>query len=125
METFRDTLEDCELHDLGFAGQWFTWERGRLVENNIREWLDRGMANSDWWNKFPRYTMKNLPYSISYHCPILMETMGSPGARRHEFPFRFNAEWILQPNFEDHLKVTWNSHDGDIPERLEALGVSL
>ncbi|PPS08278.1 hypothetical protein GOBAR_AA12359 [Gossypium barbadense] len=23
-------------------GQWFTWERGRLPENNVRERLDRG-----------------------------------------------------------------------------------
>lgn len=45
---FRNSLESYELHDLAFNGNWFTWERGRLRNNNIREWLDRGMANSKW-----------------------------------------------------------------------------
>lgn len=42
MLAFREALKDCELNDLGFSGQWFTWERGRLPSNNIRERLDRG-----------------------------------------------------------------------------------
>lgn len=42
MVAFREALDDCELNDLRFTGQWFTWERGRLKENNIRERLDRG-----------------------------------------------------------------------------------
>ncbi|XP_056685630.1 uncharacterized protein [Spinacia oleracea] len=29
---FRDTLEACNLRDLGFEGQWFTWERGLSEE---------------------------------------------------------------------------------------------
>lgn len=39
MITFREVPEDCELSDLGFSGQWYTWERGTLVRNNIREIL--------------------------------------------------------------------------------------
>lgn len=58
MVAFKHTLEDCRLHDLGFSGQWFTWERGQLVDNNIHERLDRGVANSDWWIQFPNYSMK-------------------------------------------------------------------
>lgn len=42
MLAFREALEYCKLNDLGFSGQWFTWERGRLPSNNIREILDRG-----------------------------------------------------------------------------------
>ncbi|MBA0729533.1 hypothetical protein Golax_000066, partial [Gossypium laxum] len=37
---FRSALEDCELVDLGYEGQWFTWDQGRLVHNNIQERLD-------------------------------------------------------------------------------------
>ncbi|KAK8341636.1 hypothetical protein V6Z12_A08G179200 [Gossypium hirsutum] len=37
MENFRIVLVDCELLDVGFSGNWFTWERGNLPETNIRE----------------------------------------------------------------------------------------
>ncbi|MBA0553864.1 hypothetical protein Golob_013007 [Gossypium lobatum] len=46
MENFRATLDHYQLVDMGLSGPWFTWEGGRLVENNIRERLDRGVANS-------------------------------------------------------------------------------
>ncbi|PPS03655.1 hypothetical protein GOBAR_AA17005 [Gossypium barbadense] len=45
MSTFREVLQECDLSNLGFSGQWFTWEKGRLPSNNIREKHDRGMAN--------------------------------------------------------------------------------
>ncbi|XP_016676523.1 uncharacterized protein [Gossypium hirsutum] len=46
MELFQKTLEECQLNDVGFSGRWFAWERGNLPETNIRERLDRGVANT-------------------------------------------------------------------------------
>lgn len=45
MERFREALNDCNLSDIGFFGNWYTWERGKFSDNNIRERLDRGVAN--------------------------------------------------------------------------------
>lgn len=42
MSAFREVLKECDLSDLGFSGQWFTWERVKLLDSNIRERLDRG-----------------------------------------------------------------------------------
>ncbi|KAA3476871.1 reverse transcriptase [Gossypium australe] len=53
MDAFRDTLEDCQLMDIGYSGSWYTWERGNLPETNIRERLDRGVANNKWMMLFP------------------------------------------------------------------------
>jgi hypothetical protein len=30
MQAFRDALMDCDLEDLGFQGEKFTWKRGRI-----------------------------------------------------------------------------------------------
>ncbi|KAA3471337.1 reverse transcriptase [Gossypium australe] len=60
MAAFREALEDCELIDLGFSGQWYTWERGRFVSNNIRERLDRGVANPERWDPFLGFTVGKL-----------------------------------------------------------------
>ncbi|KAK5792926.1 hypothetical protein PVK06_034057 [Gossypium arboreum] len=53
MAEFRFSLEDCSLHDIGFNGRWFTWERGRFSSTNIRERLDRGVAslNTSFFHK--------------------------------------------------------------------------
>lgn len=45
MKAFREVLDECWLTDIGFSGPWFTWERENLLETNIRERLDRGVAN--------------------------------------------------------------------------------
>ncbi|KAA3485636.1 reverse transcriptase [Gossypium australe] len=53
MELFRETLAGCKLSDIGFSGVSFTWERGNLPKTNIRERLDRGVANDEWISLFP------------------------------------------------------------------------
>ncbi|KAH1108734.1 hypothetical protein J1N35_012502 [Gossypium stocksii] len=76
MAAFREVLDACEIHDLGLIGQWYTWERGRLVENIIRERLDRGVANPEWWGFFSEYKVSHLQHSFSDHCPVLVDTIG-------------------------------------------------
>ncbi|MBA0820419.1 hypothetical protein Gohar_022114, partial [Gossypium harknessii] len=41
IEAFRMALDDCHLVDMGYSGNWFTWERGKLPNTNIRDRLDR------------------------------------------------------------------------------------
>ncbi|KAK5819465.1 hypothetical protein PVK06_024467 [Gossypium arboreum] len=48
IEAFRKTLDDCQLRDIEYSGNWFTWERGNRPETNIKELLDRRVANDDW-----------------------------------------------------------------------------
>ncbi|KAA3472950.1 reverse transcriptase [Gossypium australe] len=105
MATFREVMEDCELSDLGFSGKWFTWERGRLAENNIGERLDRGVANPEWWSCFPRHR--------------------SGTTIRRKFPFRFNAEWVLEEYFEVQVKRIWDSINEEFPGKHTSLGNSL
>lgn len=45
MGAFREVLNEYQLIDVGYMGVWFTWERGNLPETNIKERLDRGVAN--------------------------------------------------------------------------------
>ena len=40
MKAFENMLKDTGLEDLEFSGPCFTWERGRTVENVVRERLD-------------------------------------------------------------------------------------
>ncbi|MBA0712746.1 hypothetical protein Golax_011824 [Gossypium laxum] len=89
MAAFKEVLEYCELYDLGFFGQWYTCERGRLVDNNIREMLDRGVANTEWWDLFPRYKVNHLQHSFTNHCPVVVDTLGDGGIEAKESGIEF------------------------------------
>ncbi|KAK2653118.1 hypothetical protein Ddye_012974 [Dipteronia dyeriana] len=52
METFRVALDDCELQDIGFSGQSFTWCNKREGVAMIHERLDRCVCNFQWKNLF-------------------------------------------------------------------------
>jgi hypothetical protein len=43
LQAFSDALGDCNLSDMGFNGDMFTWQRGK-----IRERLDQGVSNAMW-----------------------------------------------------------------------------
>lgn len=46
MDRFRDALEQCELHDLNFEGDMFTWcNHKHVAEGYIKERLDRVVSN--------------------------------------------------------------------------------
>ncbi|KAA3476013.1 reverse transcriptase [Gossypium australe] len=88
MEVFREVLVDCGLMDMGFSGRWFTWERGNLPVTNIRERLDRGVANEEWQNMFPDGSIGHLTHSMSDHCLLLLKTKREEtGAKVSSFKF--------------------------------------
>jgi hypothetical protein len=62
MEAFRGVLTDCNLQDLGFTGDPFTWKRGRM-----RERLDRALVNHSWSVLFLRAALQHLEYCRSDH----------------------------------------------------------
>jgi hypothetical protein len=69
MQAFRDVLSDCNLDDLGFLGDQFTWRRG-----HIRERLDRALANPMWLAMHPEAIVSHLDLMRSDHRPILLKT---------------------------------------------------
>jgi hypothetical protein len=45
MDLFHNTLENCQLSDLGFIDPKFTWVNYRIDGTFIHERLDRAIAN--------------------------------------------------------------------------------
>ncbi|GMI83525.1 hypothetical protein HRI_002021800 [Hibiscus trionum] len=124
MDDFREALEDCSLADIGYTGRWYTWEKGHFVETNIRERLDRGVANPGWWSLFPDFTLSHLSHSFSDHCLLLLLTMVQSGPRV-QWHFMFEAAWFLEDSCEFEVKRLWTASSGPIPERLRFVGQGL
>ncbi|GMI96662.1 hypothetical protein like AT1G43760 [Hibiscus trionum] len=124
MNAFRSALQDCDLSDLGFTGRWYTWERGAFSSTNVRERLDRGLANTAWCTLFPDSSVAYLLHNFSNHCPILLDTIGlqQPTPVTKEPRFRFNANWVLEEGFLDVVQSFWSSNMDPIPSKLHMLG---
>lgn len=70
---FNETLNTCDLKDLGFTGNIFTWANNQTNNMHIKERIDRFCANTNWLNLFPIYVNKHLLRYSSDHNPILLE----------------------------------------------------
>jgi ABC-type phosphate transport system substrate-binding protein len=38
---FQDSLNDCQLQDIGYQGEIFTWSNNQEADHHIKERLDR------------------------------------------------------------------------------------
>jgi hypothetical protein len=103
LQAFQDALTDCELADIGFSGDEFTWQRGR-----IRERLDRGTANAGWNTLFPNAQLINGEMVKSDHRPLIVNTEGcSSFALPRSGPRRFEARWLKEETVEEIVQAAW------------------
>jgi hypothetical protein len=113
MDCFKQALEDCNLHDLGFCGDPFTWRNNSSDANNyIRERLDRAVATPDWCDHFPLYRVVNGEQGHSDHRPIIIhlddDQWGQQGRRRQAANFRFEASWIDEEMCKTVIENAWH-----------------
>lgn len=73
MAKFKESLQQSNLHDLGYLGQPCTWRRGSFSGGSIQECLDRGVTSVNWNQAFPRAVIWHLPYAVSDHKPLLLD----------------------------------------------------
>jgi hypothetical protein len=64
MRDFREVLSECDLHDLGYKGRPWTYDNKQSGQNNVRVRLDRGVADSDWSNMFPFFSIRGIPQPL-------------------------------------------------------------
>ncbi|XP_041011424.1 uncharacterized protein LOC121255210 [Juglans microcarpa x Juglans regia] len=76
MVRFREVLEDCHLHDLGFKEDMFTWSNKHGDGTYTKERLDRVTTNPIWTSMFQDYGVEVLVARSSDHKPLLMKFRG-------------------------------------------------
>ncbi|MBA0711798.1 hypothetical protein Golax_010945 [Gossypium laxum] len=98
---FGDLMDSTELHDLGFRGPHFTWNRLGVFEK-----LDRVICNDTYNFSFPYSMVTHLPRLKSDHKPACLSPMLEFRSSRG-FTFRFLAGWVKHPTFSIFVKETW------------------
>ncbi|GLT61710.1 hypothetical protein SLA2020_343970 [Shorea laevis] len=105
-QDYLDCMNNCDMVDLGFIGNRFTWVNMRFSSQLIKERLDRVWANIDWKLSFPNASLFHLPCTHSDHCPILLDLNPlCPHSGSH--PFLLEIFWIEHPDFQNIIHQVW------------------
>lgn len=109
---FVDILNECNLIDLGFTGEKYTWEKLRGTNGWIQERVDRGVATREWCNLFPDAEINVLEVAPLDHLPLnlqLNKKVYVPRTKR----FLFENIWIREKECLNLIKNSWESTEGE------------
>ena len=111
MENFRQTLVECDLHDIGYEGDAFTWRNHHhKVDSYVKERLDRAVANSEWRHRYPLVRVINGDPRHSDHRPIIVE-LGGREKREWRKPMeimkKFEARWLEEEEGPAKIEEAW------------------
>jgi hypothetical protein len=111
MDKFKNALEICELDDLGYVGDTFTWRNNSHdASKYIRERLDRAVATLSWRLRFLGFRVVNGDHRHSDHRPVIVDTHGverrRSGPARGQAP-RFEARWLEEEECRDVVENGW------------------
>lgn len=90
-------MDSCNLHDLGYSRDCYTWSNRYENITYTKERLDRLVANPTWSHIYNHIQVENLVARCSDHKPLLTScySQGYTQVRRKKI-FYFEASWNLE-----------------------------
>ncbi|XP_042974797.1 uncharacterized protein LOC122306435 [Carya illinoinensis] len=108
MDSFREALEVCELHDVGWRGNRFTWSNKHSDETFTKERLDRAVVNSSWNDTYAGRELEILVSRCSDHKPILLCCKKPTSLERlNSMGFKYEASWALEEGCRNVIEAEW------------------
>jgi ribonuclease HI len=107
MQAFQQTLEECNLTDLGFRGSKYTWSNCRDGVAFIKERLDRGVANMEWRAIFPD-ALVNVEAAVSSdHTPLALSLKKFTRRKKRRKSTKYESVWALEEGYKDVITSAW------------------
>ena len=88
IDAFNSFINRGDMADLGFVGYKFTWSNRSFEGNLVREWIDKGLASSEWRMNYPEARIMHLDNNGSDHNPILLDLTLLASARKEDLNFK-------------------------------------
>ncbi|XP_075665228.1 uncharacterized protein LOC142634864 [Castanea sativa] len=108
MARFNNTINFCGLREVAFVGPCFTWIYQKKDGIQIRERLDRALANQDWISLFPLAKLFHKSSSASDHIPLLLKFVHIPKRKKQKKLFRFESMWLGDARCEKIVSDAWS-----------------
>lgn len=127
---YNDNMYDCcryiEFYNLFTSGPKFTWTNKRRGMDNVKERLDRFLANDEWRKVFPNAKAMNCGYFGSEHRAIklMLNHRKWMVKKNMEKLFVFENKWLLENSFQEVARKCWEEAKikGTLPNRLAYCG---
>lgn len=108
MQAFRDTMQFCDLHDLGFNGLPWTYNNKQVGRKNVRVRLDRAMANQGWCNLYQDICVQHIMSSRSDHLPIILRSKKFEQKINPKRWPKYEYMWEREESLLNEVADTWS-----------------
>jgi hypothetical protein len=130
MMDFREVLSHCDLYDIGFVGNPWTFDNNQKGERNVRVRLDRAVASPAWSLLYPNHRLRHIASSRSDHCPILLSVESAENCRTGRPIRRYEVVWERDPSLPAAVEEAWSRRIpcndlGDVSASLRTMMSSL
>lgn len=110
MQEFCGTLLHFGLIDLGYHGNIFTWNNGRVSDDFVQARLDRASANIGWRDLFPYGRVTHIQSSYSEYTPLVITTHHpNQLVQKKKISRRFEEKWASHQECKDIIRHAWEN----------------
>lgn len=124
-DMFHNSINTCNLNDLGYIGDHFTWAKNQAESHHIQERLDRFLATSSWISNYQNHFNNHLLRYASDHIPMLLDFWANTECRvskKKHIP-RFKQLWLQHEDTHKLSKLPGNIASDSLPINLRKLSI--
>lgn len=104
IQGFRDIIDTCMLLDIGFTGQFWTYEKRVRGGSYPRVRLDRALGSADWCSKFPLASVSHETAACSDHRPIFLSLDGGVASDTVKKRFMHETMWESHEQWREEIE---------------------
>jgi hypothetical protein len=108
MSAFCEMVEDCDLQDLGFYGQPFTWDNRQDGRENVKARLDRACGTEELCQLFQVLRVRHINMVQSDHCMLAIEMKKYKQQRFTKGRnFKYENVWQTHADYDKVVNDLW------------------
>ncbi|XP_062119269.1 uncharacterized protein LOC133833020 [Humulus lupulus] len=102
---FIECVANCQLEDVKYSGNLYTWCNKQHGEDRIYSKIDRVLANQIWLSLFPDAEAVFFEEGLFDHTPAVLTVYSNVPCGRK--PFKYFKMWSTHPKYFEKVKLLW------------------